>query len=72
MAEMDDALLGIVGEVCNSAVESAVKAQESILDMSSKFIHGHAWLALKDFRGNDIDNSEIRCGTEKLNSSGMR
>ncbi|MEI8027611.1 MAG: hypothetical protein WCI18_14790 [Pseudomonadota bacterium] len=68
LAEMDDALLGIVGDVCNSAVECAGKAAESILDVSSKFIDGHAQRALKDFRSIYFENSEIRHETEKINS----
>ena len=68
MAEMDDALLGIVSEVCNGAVECAGKAVESILDVSSKFIDGHAQRALKDFRSIYFENSEIRLETEKINS----
>ena len=68
IVEMDDALLGIVGEICNGAVDSAGKAVESILDVSSKFIDGHARRALKDFRNIYFENYEIRRETEKINS----
>lgn len=69
MNEMDDALLGIVSEVCNSAVENAGKAVESILEVASKFIEGHAKQALKDFRNIYFENAEIRRETERINAS---
>jgi hypothetical protein len=49
-------------------VESAGKAVESILEVSSKFIDVQAQQALKDFRNMYFENSEIRRETERINS----
>lgn len=67
LSEMDNALINIVSDICNSAVESAGKAVQSILEVSSKFIDVQAQQALTDFRNMYFENSDIRRETERIN-----